>query len=497
MSDPVTQPKSSIPEDADAHVANAGYKQQFKRTLGHFESFAVAFSFISTTTGLFSAFGVVLNSSGPAGIWTWPIATVGTILVALVYGMLASRIPLSGFSYQWASRLVNPVVGWWFGWVSFAFLLSVTISVDYAFSQVALFPLLGWEYTPLTGAITTAVVMVVQAALIIWSTPILTRINNAAVGAELIAMIGLIVMIAVAVIAAGNSDVGNIGNWTSTGVIPAEGYMGWLGPFMMAYLLGAYTLVGWESAANLTEETKEPKKVIPKAMVRSLLVSGIVGTLFLMAISAGIGNDIEAISASTSPVADIIGRTVGHTLETIMLVVVCVAIFACGLVIMTSNSRLISAMARDGRVPFAETFTKVPRATGGPIWATVLAAAGAILITLAFYANSDALAGFLGAGTLMPAILYAATVILYIATRHKFTHHPDDFSLGKWEWPVVIGACIWLFIELSILIFPEDFRVAQLYAIGTLVVGGVVFAILWATRREKLTREVGTDVDAL
>jgi amino acid transporter len=408
--------------------------------------------------------------------------------------MLASRIPLSGFSYQWASRLANPVVGWWFGWVSFAFLLSVTISVDYAFSQVALFPLLGWEYSPLSGAITTAIVMLLQAALIIWSTPILTRINNAAVGAELVAMIGLIIMIAIAVVAGGKGD---IGNWTSTGVVASDGYFSWLGPFMMAALLGAYTLVGWESAANLSEETKEPKKVIPKAMVRSLLVSGIVGTLFLMAISAGIGNDVEAISASTSPVADIIGRTVGHTLEVVMLVVVCVAIFACGLVIMTSNSRLIYAMARDGRVPFAETFTKVPRATGGPIWATVLAAAGAIVITLGFYANSDALAGFLGAGTLMPALLYAATVILYIATRHKFTHHPDDFSLGKWEWPVVIGACIWLAVELSILIFPESFRVAQLYAVGTIVVGAVVFAILWATRRESLAREVGSDVDAL
>ncbi len=494
MSDPVTQSQAAFADDADSHVANAGYKQQFKRTLGHFESFAVAFSFISITTGLFSTFGVVLNTSGPAGIWTWPIATVGTILVALVYGMLASRIPLSGFSYQWASRLANPVVGWWFGWVSFAFLTSVTISVDYAFSQVAFFPLLGWEYDPFTGAVTTAVVMLIQAALIIWSTPILTKINNAAVGAELIAMIGLTVMIAVAVIAAGNGD---IGNWGSSGVVAGDGYFSWLGPFMMAFLLGAYTLVGWESSANLTEETRNPKQVIPRAMVRSVLISGVVGTLFLMAISAGIGNDIEAISASTSPVADIIGRTVGHTLEVVMLVVVCLAIFACGLVIMTSNSRLIYAMARDGRIPFAETFTKVPRSTGGPVWAAVLAAAAPIVITLAFYASSDALAGFLGAGTLMPAILYAATVVLYIVTRRKFTHHPDDFQLGAWEWPVVIGACVWLIVELSILIFPEEFRVAQYYAIGTLVVGGVVFAILWSTRRANLTREVGQDVDSL
>lgn len=493
MSDPVT-PVQVGADEADTHITNAGYKQQFKRTLGRFESFAIAFSFISITTGLFSTYGVVLNSSGPAGIWTWPIATIGTILVALVYGMLASRIPLSGFSYQWASRLVNPITGWWFGWVSFAFLASVTISVDYAFSQVALFPLLGWEYDPLKGAITTAVVMALQAMLIIWSTPILTRINNIAVGAELTAMIGLTVLIAGAVLLFGGGDVGN---WVSTGTVPAEGYAGWLGPFMMAFLLGAYTLVGWESSANLSEETKNPKQVIPRAMVRSVLISGVVGTLFLMAISAGMGSDIAAISASTSPVADIIAKTLGHTIEVVMLVVVCIAIFACGLVIMTSNSRLIYAMARDGRIPFSQVFTKVPRPTGGPVWAAVLAAVVPIVITLGFYANSDALAGFLGAGTLMPAILYAATTVLYIATRHKFTHHPDDFQLGKWEWPVVIGACIWLLVELAIFLIPEDFRIAQFYAIGTLLVGAVVFAIVWFTRRDKLVAEVGADVDAL
>jgi amino acid transporter len=480
--------------DADVHVANAGYTPQFTRTLGKFESFAVAFSFISITTGLFSTYGVVLNSSGPAGIWTWPIATIGTVLVALVYGLMASRIPLSGFSYQWASRLANPILGWWFGWVSFAFLAIVTVAVDYGFSQVALFPLLGWEYTPLAGALTTAIVMLVQAILIIWSTPILTKINNLAVGAEMIAMIGLTVLIAVAVIFGGKGDWANL---ASTGVVPGDGYFGWLGPFMLSALLGAYTLVGWESAANMAEETHNPKQVVPRSMVRAVLISGGVGMLFLMVITAGIGNQIEAVTASSSPVALIIENTVGPVLATIMLVVVCVAIFACGLVIMTSNSRLIHAMARDGRIPFAETFSKVPRPTGGPSWATVLAGGSSIAIVLCFTATPDALAALLGAGTLMPAILYAATVALFIATRHNYEMHPDDFTLGKWEVPVVIGACLWLVVELAIFLIPEDFRVAQYYSLGSLVVGAIVFAVVWRTRRAQLVKEPGLDAEHL
>jgi amino acid transporter len=483
----------SAPELADDAIEHAGYDKQFARTLGRFESFAVAFSFISITTGLFSTFGFVLVTGGPAGIWTWPIATIGTVLVALVYGRLASRIPLSGYSYQWASRLVSPVVGWWFGWVSLAFLSIVTVAVDYGLTQVALFPLLGIEYTPMRGAAVTLLVLVVQMVLIIWSTPITTKINNLAVGAEVIAMVGLTVLIGGAVLLGKHGDWGNL---TSQGAIPSAGYAGWLGPFMLSALLGCYTLVGWESAANLAEETHNPKQVVPMAMVRAVLVSGVIGMLFLLAITAAM-DDLAAVTADSAPVARIIHDTLGGGVESAMLVVVSVAIFACGLVIMVTNSRLVHSMARDGRLPGADVLSRVPRPTGGPTFATLLAGGCSITIVVAFAGNADALTQLLGAAALMPALLYAATVVMYVATRRKYTPHPDDFTLGKWEAPVVIGACLWLAIEVSIFLFPADFRTAQLYTVGSLVVGLIVFAVVWATRRSALTAEPGVEVDSL
>jgi amino acid transporter len=112
--------------DDDALLPSFGYKQQFVRSLRHFESFAVAFSFISITTGIFTTYGFALTTGGPRAIWTWLIVAAGQSLVALVYGSLAARVPLSGYSYQWASRLANAGVGWWLGWMSFAFLTIVT-----------------------------------------------------------------------------------------------------------------------------------------------------------------------------------------------------------------------------------------------------------------------------------------------------------------------------------------------------------------------------------
>src|ERR1700731_5218990 len=105
--------QSSYSEQA---VAQSGYNQEFHRGLKRFASFAVGFSFISITTGIFSTYGSVLNWGGPLGIWTWPLVVIGQFLVALVFAALASRLPLAGYSYQWVSRLVNPRMGWLVGW---------------------------------------------------------------------------------------------------------------------------------------------------------------------------------------------------------------------------------------------------------------------------------------------------------------------------------------------------------------------------------------------
>ena len=61
------------------------YKQELKRSLKLFSSFAVAFSFISITTGIFTNFKFVIQTGGPAGIWSWIIAVAGQLLLSVNY----------------------------------------------------------------------------------------------------------------------------------------------------------------------------------------------------------------------------------------------------------------------------------------------------------------------------------------------------------------------------------------------------------------------------
>jgi amino acid transporter len=454
-------------------VEHLGYRQHLTRFLRPFDSFAVAFSFISITTGIFTTFGFLLTNAGPRGIWTWPIVVVGQLLVALVYGALVSKIPLAGYSYQWGARLAGPSVGWWLGWLSFAFLSIVTVTVDYALAQVALMPLLGLEYTPGLAAAITMAVIALQATLILLSTRITLRVNNIAVAFE---MLGILQLVIIAVVAGPPARGGGWGTPGWTGIVPASGWYGWLGPFMLATLLGAYTIVGFEASANLAEETRRPRRETPRAMVAAVAASGALGMVFLIALTRSIG-DIEAVSADPSPVAAVLRVFFGGA-EFMLLSWMVLSIFACGMVIMATNSRLIWSMARDGRLPGARLLARTPRTTGGPS-ATVLAAlvSGTILATL--WNNTEALFTLFTTATLTPAILYAATVVLYVVERRFIRLDPGPFQLGRWETPVVAGALLWLAYELVILIAPAQFRPAQRYAVGAVALGALVYALMW------------------
>ncbi len=477
------------PDAEDAVLEHFGYRQQFTRSLRHFESFAVAFSFISITTGIFTTYAFALAVGGTRAIWTWLIVIAGQALVALVYGALSVRVPLSGYSYQWASRLANTGVGWWFGWMSFAFLTIVTVSVDYGLVQVAFQPLIGETYTPTSAALETLVVLALQAALIIYSTRATTRVNNTAVATEIIGIAGLTVLL---LIVAAVRSMGHWSNLGATGSVPHLGYYAYLGPFMLATLLGAYTIVGFESASNLAEETQEPHKVIPRAMIQSVLLSGIVGFLFLVVLAYATN---KAAYTSAAPVASIVHDVLGGVVQKIFLVFVCVSIFACGLVIMVTNGRLIFSMARDRRLPGHQFLSRVPRASAGPPWATILAAVLGGVITLVLINHTSALATLFTASTIMPALLYAGTVLLYVFTKPRRGRGEHHRPFGKWEIPVIAGALIWLAYELIILIGPGVFRDAQYYVLGALGLGLVVYVVQLITEPRAMRTEPGQSPD--
>ena len=481
-------PEGSYAEEA---LQKYGYQQEFRRELKRFASFAIGFSFISITTGIFTTYGFVLINSGPVGIWTWPLVIVGQLFVSLVFAALASRIPLAGYSYQWVSRLANPKVGWLIGWISFIFLIVDVVAVDYAVASTVLPSLFGYTESAQNAWLATTIVILVQMLLIVFSTFWSTRINNAAVGTEIVGIVGLTLLLVIVGAVRGMLQPSHL---FSTGSAPSPwfgfGTLTTASPFMLSFLLGAFTIVGFEAAANLAEETQDAHRTVPTAMWFSVFLSGVVGFGFLIALDLASQN-IAALTASATPVADIVTQMLGTVVGDIFLVFVTFSIFACGLVIFITVTRLTWAMSRDERFPGYSLFRQVGRQTGTPVAATLFCGI-LIVVVLAVFAllgilvpsQSSTLTNLFSAATLLPAIIYLATVVLYIYARRKLpeTH---GFKLGVWEWPIIVLSVIWLVFELSIFRDPQ-FRAPWVYSLAMFGIGLIYFFWMLVTRPKVL-----------
>ncbi|MDR0285410.1 MAG: amino acid permease [Propionibacteriaceae bacterium] len=492
-----SNPSRPTSADADAAaIAEFGYKQEMPRRLGWYTSFAVAFGFVSIATGIFTTYGTVLNTAGPRGIWTWAIVTLGQTAVALVFGALAARIPVSGYSYQWISRLANPILGWIMGWVSFMFLGVVVVAVDYTIASTILPVLFSYQGTTMNAWLITAVVILLQAIMVAWSTRATQRTNNVAVTIQLVGMILLTVLLFIVGIATGKFQWSNL---FSTGAIPEAGYFSigtWThaGPWAMGFLLGAFTIVGFESAANLAEETKDPARTVPRAMWQAVLSLGVLGMLFIIAVTANGGNLIE-LAQSDTPIASVISNVLGGVVGKALLVMVVISIFSCGLTISMSGARLVWAMSRDRRFPGWQALHRVNKGTGTPLNAMVfMLIIGELVLAIFSLYSTDALFSLFSAATLLPALIYAGTTLLYIVKR-KSLPPSKGFKLGKWEIPVLIAAAVWLVWELAI--FRDvSFRECWLYILILLAIGGVYFAYLMIRHgRAGLTMPEMKDID--
>ena len=100
-----------------AALAHFGYKQELKRSLGVFSSFAVAFSYISPSTGIFTLFALGLTTIGGAFIWTWPIVALGQFIIALNFAEVSSHYPIAGSVFQWTKYLSRRTYAWFSGWI--------------------------------------------------------------------------------------------------------------------------------------------------------------------------------------------------------------------------------------------------------------------------------------------------------------------------------------------------------------------------------------------
>lgn len=233
---------------------------------------------------------------------------------------------------------------------------------------------------------------------------------------------------------------------------------------------------------------------MPRAMCNAVLASGVLGFVFLIAVTLAAGDPV-ALAESGTPIADVINTTLGSVVATLLLLMVVLAIFACGLVIMITGVRLTWAMSRDERFPGWQQWSQISPRFHTPFKATLLYLALAQLILAIFAHSETALFTLFSAATLLPAVMYASTVVLYLVKRTSLPVN-GKFDLGKWEIPILVVAVVWLAFELA-LFRDAAFKQAWAYVLVMVAIGAAYLGYLLIRRgRDGLTMPAMASIDA-
>jgi urea carboxylase system permease len=369
----------------DRDLKAFGYAPTLERTLGGFSSFAAGFSYLSILTGMFQMFHYGFAAGGPASFWAWPLVFVGQFAVALCFAELAAHYPLSGSVYQWARRIGSPAVGWLAGWVYLACLVvtlaAVVLALQTTLPQISgVFNVVGDPADPASGAKNAVLLgcglIVITTAINAIGVRLLALINNAGVFSELL---GVIVLI------------GALGWYAVRGpevVLDMGGHgfgspTGYLGPLMGAALMASYIMYGFDTAGTLAEETTEPRRRVPWAILQALGSAAVLGGLVILtALMAAPSVASPELGLATGGLPFIVKAVLGDVFGRAFLLVVLFAIVVCSLAVHTGTVRLVFSMARDGVLPFSGVLAKVSPRTHTPLLPTLLVglAGAAILI---------------------------------------------------------------------------------------------------------------------
>jgi amino acid transporter len=244
---------------------------------------------------------------------------------------------------------------------------------------------------------------------------------------------------------------------------------------VLASLIGVYTIVGFESAADMSEEALDARRSVPKAMINSVLLSTILGMValigFVVAIPPG---DPRAFFSSGPGLPGEFQYWLGAGLARTFVAIVVFSMFALCVIGAASNARPIYAMARDNMLPWSNAIKQVNPSTRTPIVALSVSWIICVAIMIYGYDSTNAFGTLVGATALVPYIVYLLTVIAYGYKRRGLEALPGAFHLGRWAVPVFAASLVWLVVVVLALSLPQEFHKADYY-----VLGGLVLAFLW------------------
>jgi urea carboxylase system permease len=440
-----------------SELAGLGYKQELDRSLGSFSSFAAGFSYISILTGVFELFGFGFANAGPAVWWSWVVVFAGQMAVALCFAEMAGQFPLAGSVYQWSKRIGTDFVSWMTGWI--LIIGSIVTAAAVAVAWQVVLPQVSTKLQFIGGAASAGTystpdgaknALILGAILIVFATivnmlgvKIMSRINNFGVMAELIGSTILVILLLFHL----HRGPGIIGHTLGTGAGHSWGYFG---AFLIGGIMSAYVMYGFDTAGTLAEETNDPRRAAPPAIIRALITAAIIGALLILFALMSVKNIDNAKVISQVGLLGlpyIIKQALGNTVGNIFLIDSAIAITVCTLAVCTACIRMLFSMARDGRLPFGSHIARVSGTRKVPIVPALFVGIVSLALLAVNIANQSAFLTLTSVAIIMFYLPYLGVTGSMLLKRLRGEwprpEHGPYFNLGRWGLPVNIFAVVY------------------------------------------------------
>ncbi|WP_293359824.1 MULTISPECIES: APC family permease [unclassified Microcoleus] len=252
-----------------------------KRELGVFGATLMGIGSI-VGTGVFVSIGMAAEIAGPGVIWAVTVAALVAVCNGLNSAQLAANHPVSGGTYEYGYKYLNPWLGFTAGWM---FLVAKTASAATAALGFAGYFLSALGVADRTYLILTALIALATLTLIVLTGIRRSNIANTAIVS--VTLLSLTVFIA-----AGLPEV----RWE----MPTLQNDRAIGSILHATALMFVAYTGYGRIATMSEEVREPSKTIPKAIIFTLVLTMVLYVAVAVVIAGAGGADKLSLQAATT-----------------------------------------------------------------------------------------------------------------------------------------------------------------------------------------------------
>lgn len=276
--------------------------------------------------------------------------------------------------------------------------------------------------------------------------------------------------------------------YDGTGTAPSPGWSERASPAYLAVcgaLLTQYTLTGFDASAHLSEETRKAEWSAPLGVVTSVGVSAVFGFFVLLGLLFSIQDFAGTVgSAYGQPVLQILVDVFGPDGAVVLMCLIMVCVWHCGLFSMTSNSRMMFAFSRDRALP--PFFHAVDARFQSPVRTVWLAATLAFLLALPSLGSSVAFAAATSIATIGLYVSYMIPIL--IAALYPANFRKGPFDLRWASRPVAFVGALWVGFITVVFCLPTANPVTSqtvnytVAAVGILSLWVAASWLLWARR---------------